>query len=168
MMEQRLVAVGRAEGIAFGFDSTTGNTRDSHRLIEFGRQRGGADGQAQDRIVSALFRMYFEQDGDITSREALLGAAGAAGFDRADARAWLESDAGGPEVDAAVQRAYADGIHGVPNFTINDKYQVDGAQDPEVFLAHFAKIKKAAGAADGQSQATNGSANPSCAPGGQC
>ena len=132
--------------------------------MQLGRVRGGDEGQG--RVVSALFRMYFEQEGDITSREALVGAAEAAGLDGAEARAWLESDGGGKEVDAEVERAYADGIHGVPNFTINGKYQVDGAQDPQVFLAHFAKIKAAA--ASGQPQSTNGSENPSCTPGGQC
>ena len=162
-MTARLAALGRAEGIEFRFDSRTGNTRDSHRLVQLGKARGGARGQ--DDVVSALFRLYFENDGDITSRDALVGAAAAAGLDPADARDWLDTGKGGAEVDREVEEAYAQGIHGVPNFTINEKYQVDGAQDAQVFLQYFAKIKAAEQPAPA---ATNGSENPSCAPGGQC
>ena len=162
-MTARLATLGRAEGIEFRFDSRTGNTRDSHRLVQLGKARGGARGQ--DDVVSALFRLYFENDGDITSRDALVGAAAAAGLDPADARDWLDTGKGGAEVDREVEEAYAQGIHGVPNFTINEKYTVDGAQDAQVFLQYFAKIKAAEQPAPAT---TNGSENPSCAPGGQC
>lgn len=155
---QRLTQVGREEGIAFRFDSTTGNTRDSHRLVQLGQTKGGAEGQG--RVVAALFRLYFEQGGDITSHESLLAAAEAAGLDRAEARAWLDDDSrGGPEVDREVDEAYAQGIHGVPNFTINDKYQVNGAQDPQTFLEQFARVK--AGEKPKEAE------GPACAPGGE-
>ncbi len=158
-IKERLALVGREEGIAFGFESRTGDTRDSHRLIQLGKAKGG---DAQDRVVARLFRLYFEEDGDITSRDALAAAAADAGLDRAEAADWLDAGRGGAEVDAEVEEAYARGIHGVPHFTINGRYEVEGAQDPQVFLEHFAKIK----AGQREPQEASG---PACTPGGvQC
>jgi predicted DsbA family dithiol-disulfide isomerase len=53
----------------------------------------------------------------------------------------LKSDKGGDEVDVEVEEARRLGISGVPNFTINGRYEVGGAQDPGVFLRLFEKIK---------------------------
>ncbi|RYP05244.1 hypothetical protein DL764_003951 [Monosporascus ibericus] len=157
-MQQRLVLIGREEGISFGFDSRTGNTRDSHRLIQLGKIKGN---DVENRVVSELFAMYFEGNGDITSHDHLIAAAEKAGIDKDEAREWLETDKGGKEVDAEVEQAYAKGIHGVPNFTINGKYELDGAQDPQAFLEQFARVK------EGQSEPseTNGVA---CTVGGRC
>jgi predicted DsbA family dithiol-disulfide isomerase len=53
----------------------------------------------------------------------------------------LKSDKGGGEVDVEVEEARRLGISGVPNFTINGRYEVGGAQDSSVFLRLFEKIK---------------------------
>ncbi|KAI0179885.1 DSBA oxidoreductase [Hypoxylon sp. FL1284] len=137
-LQQRLQLMGREEGIDFGFDGKVGNTRDSHRLIQLGKTKGE---DAQNRVVLELFRSYFESDGDITSHASLTRAAVKAGLDEAEVRDWLGSDKGGKEVDAEVQEAYAKDIHGVPHFTIQGKYDVDGAQDVQAFLEAFAKAK---------------------------
>ncbi|KAH9904527.1 DSBA oxidoreductase [Xylariomycetidae sp. FL2044] len=138
----RLAQMGREVGIDFNFDSRTGRTRDAHRLIQLGKTKGP---EVENAVVMALFRAYFEEAGDITSHADLAGAAVRAGIDRREVQDWLASDRGGDVVDAEVQKAYAQGIHGVPNFMIQDKYQVDGAQDPQAFLALLAKIKEEEG-----------------------
>jgi len=51
------------------------------------------------------------------------------------------TDKGGPEVDKEVEEAQMNQITGVPNFTLQGKYEVGGAQDPGVFLRLFEKIK---------------------------
>ncbi|KAI0394434.1 DSBA-like thioredoxin domain-containing protein [Xylariaceae sp. FL0594] len=140
MIRQRLTAAGRGEGISFSFAGKAGNTRDSHRLIQLGKTKGT---EVENRVVAELFRSYFEGEGDITSHATLVEAAERAGLDVAEAREWLESGKGGEEVDREVQRAYANDIHGVPNFTIQDKYDIGGAQEPEVFLEAFTRVKKA-------------------------
>lgn len=56
---------------------------------------------------------------------------------------WLNSDKGGPEVDKEVEVAKKNAVSGVPNFTVQGKYEVGGAQDPSVFIELFEKIKKA-------------------------
>ena len=56
---------------------------------------------------------------------------------------WLATDKGGKAVDEEVAEAQKNQISGVPNFTIQGKYEVGGAQDPEVFVRLFEKIKAA-------------------------
>ena len=96
----------------------------------------------ENRVISELFRSYFERDGDITSHDMLVAAAEKAGLDAAEARAWLAGDHGGNEVDAQVAQANAKNVHGVPQFTIQDKLVVDGAQDPDAFIRAFIALKE--------------------------
>lgn len=151
---ERLAAVGRQEGINFTFQGKAGNTRDSHRLVQLARTKGGAE--AQDRLISSLFRAYFEEGADVTSADALVAAGERAGLDPAEARAWLEQGKGGAEVDEEVERAYQRGVHGVPHFIINDDIEISGAQEAGTFLAEFARAKKAA-----EGKATKGASSAS-------
>ncbi|CAJ2508976.1 Uu.00g140020.m01.CDS01 [Anthostomella pinea] len=138
-LQQRLTLVGREEGIDFSFNGRIGNTRDSHRLIQLGKTKGS---EVENRVVLELFRSYFEGDGDITSHATLVAAAEKAGLVGDEVRDWLETGKGGEEVDGEVEEAYALGIHGVPHFTIQGKRVVDGAQDAQILMAEFAKIKE--------------------------
>ncbi|KAF3491616.1 DSBA-like thioredoxin domain protein [Arthroderma uncinatum] len=138
MMQARLAQVGQAEGINFNPGGKTGNTRDSHRLVQLGKTKGEA---VQTRVVEELFASYFENEGDITSHDTLTEAGVKAGLDESDVRAWLKSDQGGPEVDQEVAEAKRAFISGVPNFTIQGKYQIGGAEDPTTFLETFEKVR---------------------------
>ena len=72
----------------------------------------------------------------------MLKAAGLeAGLSEAEVDSWLQTDKGGKEVDEEVAQAMGQIVTGVPNFTIQGKYEVRGAQDPEGFKQIFAKIK---------------------------
>lgn len=139
VMQQRLKLMGREEGINFGFDGKLGNTRDSHRLIQLGKTKGE---DVENRVVLELFKSYFEGTGDITSHDTLTEAAVKAGLDKAEVKDWLDTGKGGKEVDEEVQEAYAKEIHGVPHFTIQGKYEIDGAQDSQAFLEAFANAKE--------------------------
>ncbi|CZR57120.1 related to DSBA-like thioredoxin domain protein [Phialocephala subalpina] len=138
MIFDRLAQTGKEVGINFKFGGKTGNTRDSHRLIQLGKSKSPA---VQTRVVEELFSAYFENEGDITSHEVLLNAAKKAGLEEKEAKEWLASDKGGKEVDVEVEEAQMNQISGVPNFTIQGKYEIGGAQDPGVFLRLFEKIK---------------------------
>ncbi|EEP82024.1 conserved hypothetical protein [Uncinocarpus reesii 1704] len=142
MMHARAAQAGLAEGIRFKFGGRTGNTRDSHRLIQLGKTKGEA---TQTRVVEELFASYFENEGDITSHHALTQAGVKAGLDEAEVKAWLESDQGGAEVDSEVRSAQRSFISGVPNFTIQGKYQLGGAENAEAFVDIFEAVKKAEG-----------------------
>ncbi|TVY71463.1 hypothetical protein LSUE1_G008190 [Lachnellula suecica] len=140
MIFERLSQVGKDTGIAFKFGGKTGNTRDSHRLIQLGKSKSPA---VQTRVVEELFSAYFENEGDITSHEILQKAGVKAGLEESEVKDWLKSDKGGKEVDVEVEQAQLNQVSGVPNFTVQGKYEIGGAQDPGVFLRLFEKIKAA-------------------------
>lgn len=89
-----------------------------------------------------------------------MAAAKRAGLDEEEVERCLESDEGGEEVDREVAEAQRKGIHGVPNFTINGRAELSGAQDPETFVQEFLRVKAAsAGAEDVSERPADG---PSC------
>jgi predicted DsbA family dithiol-disulfide isomerase len=138
-LSNRLRNIGAQEGINFSFAGKLGNTRDSHRLIHLGKTKGN---EVENRIVIELFRDYFEGMGDITSFETLIRVGVKAGIEEEEVRAWLESGRGGEEVDAEVVEAREKGIHGVPHYIIQGKYEVGGGQDPQAFMEVFAQVKE--------------------------
>ena len=138
MIFGRLSAVGKDVGINFRFGGKTGNTRDSHRLIQLGKTKSE---EVQTRVVDELFASYFEREGDITSHEILLEAGVKAGLIEEEVKTWLESDRGGAEVDKEVTEAQLKGVSGVPNFVLQAKYEIGGAQDAEAFVEVFEKVK---------------------------
>ncbi|GIC93804.1 DsbA family oxidoreductase [Aspergillus udagawae] len=157
----RLAAVGETDGIAFKFGGKTGNTRDSHRVLWYAGLkekeagvRGGAAatngnaseakvGGLQTRVAEQFFRAYFEEEKNITDRKVLVDAAAAAGLDRGEVEKFLESgDEGGKEVDLDAERARRRLVTGVPYFTVQGQYAIEGADEPETFLEVFEKVKQ--------------------------
>ncbi|GAQ11080.1 hypothetical protein ALT_8401 [Aspergillus lentulus] len=158
----RLTAAGETDGIAFKFGGKTGNTRDSHRVLWYAglkekeaRAREGAAaatngdaseeklGGLQTRVAEQFFRAYFEEEKNITDRRVLVDSAAAAGLDRGEVEKFLESgDEGGKEVDLEAERARRRLVTGVPYFTVQGQYAIEGADEPETFLEVFEKVKQ--------------------------
>jgi predicted DsbA family dithiol-disulfide isomerase len=138
MMQGHLSKLGADVGINFAYGGKTGNTRDSHRLIQLGKTKGP---EMQTKVVEELFNSYFEENEDITTREVLVKRGVRAGLEKQEVKEWLESGKGGAEVDKEVQDAKRKFISGVPNFTINGKYELQGAEEPAAFLQVFKEIK---------------------------
>ncbi|KAL1978998.1 hypothetical protein VTN96DRAFT_7499 [Rasamsonia emersonii] len=138
----RLAAAGAQEGIQFKFGGKTGRTRDSHRLIYLSGKKYGAE--VQTKVVLELFRAYFEEERNITDKAVLLKAAvGTGSIPQSEAQAWLDSDEGGPEVDQEAREAsQVKFVTGVPHYTINGKYVVEGAEEPDVFVDMFERAKE--------------------------
>lgn len=155
MMFERLTQIGKDAGIDFKYGGKTGNTRNSHRLVQLGKTKSPA---MQTKVVEALFAAYFENEQDITSIDVLKAAGVKAGLPESEVTKWLASDKGGKEVDAEVLAAQRQQITGVPNFTVNGKYEVGGAQDAAVFLSLFERIK----ASEGSGKVKVGTAGQSC------
>ncbi|QIW96328.1 hypothetical protein AMS68_001846 [Peltaster fructicola] len=139
MIQGHMKKIGEQYGINFGWDGKTGNTRDSHRLIQLAKTKGEA---VQTRVMLELFNMYFEANEDITSVDALIARGVKGGLDEAEVKDWMTTGKGGAEVDKEVAQAQRRFISGVPNFTINDKYEVRGAEEPAAFLEIFESIKE--------------------------
>ncbi|KAJ5693266.1 hypothetical protein N7462_002689 [Penicillium macrosclerotiorum] len=150
-MFTRLMAVGEADGIAFRFGGKTGSTRDSHRLLWFAAQEEKAQGEARDagvvgglqtRVAENLFQAYFEEEKNITDAAVLLEAAVQAGMDEGAVQKFLDSEDGGDAVDAEALMASRSLVTGVPYFSLQEKYSVEGADEPETFLELFGRIKE--------------------------
>ena len=139
MIFDRLRGAGDEAGIEFKFGGKTGNTRDSHRLLAFAAEK---EGDAQDKVVNNLFRAYFEEEKDITDHTVLLDAAKEAGLPEDEVKKLLQSDQEGPTVDNEVMSAQKMGVTGVPNFTIQDMFVVEGAQEPNAFVQLFERVLK--------------------------
>ncbi|KAJ5443705.1 uncharacterized protein N7458_007577 [Penicillium daleae] len=144
----RLSAVGETEGIKFNFGGNTGKTRDSHRLLwyagqlEEAKRGGGFVGGLQTRVAEKLFRAYFEDEKNITDPRVLLEAGVEAGLDQEEVKKLLDSEDGGAEVDSEAKTAARRLVTGVPYFSIQGKYSVEGADEPETFLEVFEQVKE--------------------------
>ncbi|OHE90503.1 DSBA-like thioredoxin domain-containing protein [Colletotrichum orchidophilum] len=137
----RVTSICASAGIRPDVAGTTGNTRQSHKLLALALARKGPT--AQDRLLEALFRGHFEEGADITDRHYLVAtAAAAAGLDVAEAEAALDSDRAGELVDGEVVRARKAGVTGVPTFTVQGRWRVGGNQEPDVFLRVFERVNE--------------------------
>lgn len=137
-VKKRLVEIGRADGLSFTFGGKIGSTKDAHRLIELAKTK---DVTMQTVIMERLFEVYFEGDADITDREMLCEVGVEAGLDAEECKDWLQSDQGGDEVDWQARIAREKPGSGVPRYTIQGGYHVDGADDPSAFLEAFHQVK---------------------------
>ena len=95
----------------------------------------------QTKVMEQLFIAYFECEEDITTLDVLVARGVKGGLEEREVKEWMESDKGGPEVDKEVAQAQRQFISGVPNFTINGKYVISGAEEPAAFLQVFGEVK---------------------------
>jgi predicted DsbA family dithiol-disulfide isomerase len=137
---ERVHSAGAAVGLDIKFGGKTGSSRDSHRLIWFAGIKSGPE--MQWRLVDGIFRAYFEEEMDVTEVEGLVRVAVKAGLDDSEIREVLMSgeDVGGQECDEEVRRAREDGVTGVPRFTINERFEVEGAQEELAFVRLFERV----------------------------
>jgi predicted DsbA family dithiol-disulfide isomerase len=133
-LDARVVGVGQSEGIHFAFDriERTPNTLDAHRLIGLAERQG-----VQGVVVEALFRAYFTEGRDISSRQTLLDVVAEPGLDRHEAEALLNSNNGLEALKDGDALARRFRVEGVPFFIFNGTLTLSGAQQPDAFLAVF-------------------------------
>lgn len=115
----------------------TPNTLDAHRLIHW----AGLEGK-QTPMVSALFRAYFVEGGDIGDRDILADLADSVGLDASVIHRLLESDCDIQEIrdrDAAGREM---GVTSVPTFIVGGKHAVPGAQPPELWAKVIAELQE--------------------------
>jgi len=140
---ERVTAAGRSVGIPFDFDAIERqpNTLDAHRLVAWAQSRNEGD---TDALVEGLFRANFLEGRYVGSVDELVALAGEAGFDAADARAFLESGALKDVVADSDRRAREMGIGGVPFFIFDGKTALSGAQEPSAIVAAIQQARAAA------------------------
>lgn len=136
--QTRLKRLGKVYGIDFTFQGMVGNSRLSHQLIRYAGTRGA---DVQRRVIELIFEKHFENTGDITSMDFLLGIGSNAGLDEVEVRQYLELGTGAKEVDEAAIVARADGIAHVPTFEING-VRIEGADESGDFYTALVSIKE--------------------------
>lgn len=120
-------------GLDYKIGGKTGNTMDSHRLLELAAQQGLVK---QNALVEELFQNYFTQEKYIGDRDILLAAAEKVGI--SGAREFLDDPNAGRQEVLEGLREYAKGVTGVPFFRIG-KETIAGAQPAEAFVKAFQK-----------------------------
>lgn len=140
MMHARAIPIGEKLGIHFKEGGKTGNTRDAHRLINFAGTKGSA---IQSKVLENLYSDFHENERDITDLTVLEDAGVRAGLSAEEAKAVLESNDRDAEVEKELQAARQQGITGVPNYVVQDAYELQGAQDADSFRHIFERIKSA-------------------------
>lgn len=139
-IEAMLINAAAKEGLDFKWGGKTGPSRNGHRLVRFAQQKAGQEGQ--NKALYGLWRRYYEQEIDITELDVLVETGVEAGLGSAEEiREYLESGKDTEVVDKLAIQHRMEGITGVPNYVIQNKYEVPGAQDPDVFVSLFEKIK---------------------------
>jgi predicted DsbA family dithiol-disulfide isomerase len=140
----RVTRAGEQAGLALRFDDIQRqpNTVDPHRLIHLADQKG-----RQDAMVEALFRGYFLDAVDLTSRDKLTDLAAGAGLDRAEAAAYLAGEQDRLFIENEDHRARTLGVQGVPFFIFEQKYALSGAHPPETLLEVMRKVREELAAA---------------------
>jgi len=114
------------------------NTFEAHCLLRWALSVAGPE--AQTRLKQALFAAHFQQRRNVSDRAVLLDIAAGVGLDRAAAAEALADDALGIAVKLEERRARENGINAVPTFVINNRYILQGAQEPEQFARALLQI----------------------------
>jgi predicted DsbA family dithiol-disulfide isomerase len=122
--------VGARAGLTFRFDLIrhAPNSLRAHRLVEV------APEEAREAIVSEIFDRYFAHGQDIGDIEVLADIARLHGMDESIAWRLLKGEDATAGVVASMREAQQAGITGVPFFIFDDRYGVNGAQQPDTLL----------------------------------
>jgi predicted DsbA family dithiol-disulfide isomerase len=129
--------VAEGEGLHFNFaiQHVLPNTRDAHRIIQFGKQEG-----KQLLAKEAFMKAYFEDGIDLSKKENLIAVAVRAGLSEEKVTKFLSTDEGLADVAREEKEMQQLGITGVPFYIINNKYGISGAQPSATFVQAFQDI----------------------------
>ncbi|KAK4463793.1 thioredoxin-like protein [Cladorrhinum samala] len=171
-MLSRLSTLGDRHGISFLWQGTTGNSRDSHRLIllaaaaaasldssekENSNPSGANDDQSsnssssscskQDKAIETLFNWNFERAEDISDRAVLSRIGVELGIWDSEEKGaeWFGSEEAeriGRRVDEESGRARASGVVAAPSYVINGRWQVGGMQEVEAWKEIFERVTR--------------------------
>ena len=132
-MATHVIELGRAEGLVMDYErGLSVNTLNAHRLLALAEREQGV--AVQRALVRRLFAAHFAEGRDVGDPRVLTDLAAGVGMDAEPVRAYLESDAGTREVREEIAAAQRLGVTAVPTYVFDDKYVVEGAQPPELFL----------------------------------
>ena len=130
-----LIASGQSHGVKFRFDriARVPNTIDAHRLMNLAEQ------QRMDTSILAerMMRGFFEEGEDLGDREVLIAIGQSTDLERSEIVATLEDPTSRQIVLGQEAQVRKGGVTGVPDFLVNKRLFVTGAQSTEVLVNVF-------------------------------
>jgi predicted DsbA family dithiol-disulfide isomerase len=130
-----LTAAGKAEGVDFRFDLITHvpNTLNAHRLMNLAEQKGADTSALAERIMAG----FFGQGLDISDHDVLAVIGSDVGLGNMEVLSALEDDQSRDIVLAQEAQVRRSGVTGVPDFLVNKRLFVVGAQRTENLVSVF-------------------------------
>lgn len=134
--QQHIMATAEALGLDFrgALERRAVNTFDAHRVLMWAGEQGH-----QTECALALFDAYFGRAENPSDPAVLRRAAEQAGLDADGVDRILSSDRYADAVRREERRILEAGIQAVPTFMVDGKPLLQGAQDPETFVAALRK-----------------------------
>lgn len=134
---KQIEEIGNSLGFEFNFSKTKRipNTFNAHRLLWKSKQEG-----LQTELSEALFKAYFTDGRDVGSIEVLSDIAHEVGMKKEEIKNFLNSKEGGQETADEEMNFIEKSIGAVPTYFINNKYIIQGGQEPETFVSFLKKI----------------------------
>ncbi|MCK5167862.1 MAG: DsbA family oxidoreductase [Rhodospirillaceae bacterium] len=128
---------GQSEEIEFQFDgiNQTPSTIDAHRLARFAAINN--DAETADRVVDLLFHAFFNQGLNIGDFDVLLDIGINAGIEKNMVEDALDGKIESGWVVEENAKAHRLGINGVPCYIIDNRFALQGAQQPMVMAKLF-------------------------------
>ena len=123
-------------GLAYNRRTRLDNSRLAQELGAWADTQVGGDA-----FHDAMFKAYFVDDRNIGEVDELVAIAGSVGLNESEARETLTQRSFSPNVTRDWERAWSEGVTGVPTFTARDLF-VFGCQPYEVLLRFFNHLKK--------------------------
>ena len=132
-----ITKIGESVGFEFNFSKTERipNTFMAHRLLWKAEQC-----DLQTELSEALFEAYFTDGLNIGSKQILAQISESVGMDKKEIINFLDSKEGGQEIADLEMNFIEKSIGAVPTYFINEKYIIQGGQEPETFVSFLRKI----------------------------
>jgi predicted DsbA family dithiol-disulfide isomerase len=130
-----LATAGRAEGVHFDFDRVARipNTLNAHRLM----QLAGTEGVGVSNLAESIFRGFFAEGLDISQREVLVELGVRCGLAARRIEQLLGDEGSRHTALAREAQVRRGGVTRVPDFLVNKRLFVQGAQDMESLVNVF-------------------------------
>lgn len=123
-------------GLKYDFKNTiVANTFKAHCVLQMAKSKGLGEA-AKERLLHA----YFEQGMNIGDDAILIQLGEEIGLTKEEVERALSDEYFAAKVNFDIEEALELGISGVPNFVINRKYGISGAQPSDVFLQNLEGI----------------------------
>lgn len=130
-----LTVAGKREGINFRFDRVARipKTVDAHRMVKLAE----AEGIGVSAVAESIFRGFFEEGLDISARDTLIELGLRSGLSSRSITKALDDETSRQVVLSQEAQVRQSGVTGVPDFLINKRLFVIGAQSTEALVNVF-------------------------------